>query len=80
VIIQEGNKELIVKLNGLSNKEVYILYILVLEGMFFDIHYKIDNEDEIKQWKTIINQKLKEKSISLKVIYTPDNKEYVYGN
>jgi hypothetical protein len=77
---QNGKKKLIIKLNGLGNKEVYILYILVLEGKFFDINNKIDNEDEIEQWRTIINQKLKDSNISLKIIFTPDNKEYDYGN
>jgi hypothetical protein len=77
---QDGIKKLEVKLDGLGNKEVYILYILVLEGEFFGINDKIEAEAEIDTWRKVIDQKLREKNILLNVIYTPDNKEYHYGN
>ncbi|MPM46787.1 hypothetical protein SDC9_93493 [bioreactor metagenome] len=76
---QQGNKKLCIKVDGLGNKQIYILYILVLEGAYFGINEKIENEDEIDKWVEIIDNKLKENNISLKVIFTPDNKEYNYG-
>lgn len=76
---QSGKKNLCIKLDGLGNKQIYILYILVLEGDYFKINEKIENEDEIDKWINIINTKLQEHNISLKVIFTPDNKEYNYG-
>jgi hypothetical protein len=77
---KNGQKKLIIKLDGLGNKEIYILYILVLEGVFFGINDKIENEAEVNTWKEVIDQKLKDENISLKVIYTTENKEYNYGN
>lgn len=77
---QNGEKKLHIKVDGVGNKEVYILSILVLEGKFFEINNKIDNEEEVGIWKKIIDGKLKEKNISLKVTFTPDKKEYSYGN
>lgn len=74
-----GTKELVVKLDGLGNKLVYLLYILVLEGKFFEISNKIENEDEVYQWTTLMEQRLKENNIILKIIYSPNNKEYIYG-
>lgn len=76
---QDGEKKLHIKLDGLGNKEVYILYILVLEGAFFGIKDKIDNEEEISKWQKIMDEKLIEKNIWLKVTFTPDGKEYNYG-
>lgn len=76
----EGEKNLVIKLGGLGNKEIYILFTLVLGGEFFNIHDKIENDDEIVKWKEIINKKLKEKKIVLRVLYTPDRTEYTYGN
>jgi hypothetical protein len=76
---QNGNKKLNILFDGLGNKEIYILYILVLEGDFFGINNKIDSEEEIDSWKQIINEKLKEKNIILTVTFTPDKKVYNYG-
>lgn len=79
LVQQEGMKELTIVLDGLGNKLIYILYILVLEGSFFGINDKIENEEEVNKWETIINNKLMESNIFLKIIFTPDNKEYTYG-
>lgn len=77
---QEGEKKLNIKFDGLGNKEVYLLYILVLEGEFFGIKDKIDNEEDVDIWKKIIDKKLKEKNIQLIVTFTPNNKMYNYGS
>jgi hypothetical protein len=77
---QRGKKMLTVKLNGLGNKESYILCTLVLEGNFFSIYDKIDKEEDIGRWKEVINKILKDKEIVLQVIYTPEQKKYIYGN
>lgn len=76
---QNGEKKIHIKLNGLGNKQLYILYILVLEGDFFEIHNKIDNEDEIGKWIGLINRKLIENNIILTVTYTTNGQRYDYG-
>lgn len=76
---QIGDKSLNIKLDGLGNKQVYILYILIFEGDFFGIKEKINSDEEVEKWKIIIDKKLIEKNIKLKVTYTPDNKIYEYG-
>ncbi|MBK9249113.1 MAG: hypothetical protein IPM69_13620 [Ignavibacteria bacterium] len=73
-----GKKKIHIKLDGIGNKLVYILYILVLESEFFNIYDKIDNEDDVKLWEKTINEKLKKKNILLKVTFTPTNKDYIY--
>lgn len=75
----EGNKKLCIKLDGLGNKLIYILNILVLEGEYFGINEKVESEGEVNKWIQIINNKLNEQNISLKIIFTPDDKEYSYG-
>lgn len=75
----DGDKSLYIKLDGLGNKLVYILYILVLEGHFFGISDKVENENEVDKWVDLINQKLKEKNITLKILFTPNGSEYNYG-
>ena len=77
---QEAEKKLHIKFDGLGNKDVYLLYILVLEGKFFGIKDKFDNEEDVGIWKKIIDKRQKEKSIQFIVTYTPNNKKYYYGN
>lgn len=76
---QEGQKEFTIILDGIYNKEIYILYDIVLEGDFFNIKEKNGSEEEIKVWKEIINKKLKNENIIIKIIISHDKKEFFYG-
>lgn len=76
---KEGSKSLSIKVDGLGNKEIYLLYTLILEGEFFSTNKKFE-ELEIDKYHKEVNNKLKEKGIILNIIYTPDNNKcYEYG-
>lgn len=74
-----GRKKLTIKFNGLGTKEIYILYDIILEGEFFKINEKIEDEKETGKWREIINAILKQSNIILEIIYTTDNTIYEYG-
>lgn len=76
---QTGKKELHIKFNGLGTKELYILYDIILEGSYFNIHEKSESDEELSRWKQKIDDKLKSKGVVLKITYTPENKIYTYG-
>jgi hypothetical protein len=74
---QVGKKELIIKQNSF-NRELLVLYILVLEGEYFEIKDKI-NDGEIEKWVRIVNKKLKENDIIIKVVDAENKVDYQYG-
>lgn len=76
---QTGKKKLTIKYNGLATKEIYVLYDIILEGDFFDIHEKIDSDADLNRWKEKINSKLKYLGITMIVINTADNEYFNYG-
>lgn len=75
----DGHKELTIKLDGLGNKEIYILYDIVLEGDFFGINEKIIPDQKLDEWHDRMNSILLNKNISLTIHYTPEDIKYQYG-
>jgi len=75
----DGHKELIIKLDGLGNKEIYILYDIVLEGKFFGINEKIAPDQKLDAWHERMNAILVDKNMTLTILYTPEDIKYQYG-
>lgn len=75
----DGHKELIIRLDGLGNKEIYILYDIVLEGNFFGINEKITPDQKLDVWHERMNTILESKNMTLSIFYTPEDIKYQYG-
>lgn len=77
--LSDGHKELTIKLDGLGNKEIYILYDIVLEGKFFGINEKITPDQKLDVWHERMNNILLDNNITLIIHYTPEDITYKYG-
>jgi len=75
---QEGQKAFTVKMNAIANFEWIYLNLLVLEGDFFLIKKKINNDQDLSNNKIQINKILNQNNITFNVVVT-NVAEYKYG-
>lgn len=75
----QGHKTLTILFNALGT-EIYLLYDVVLEGNYFDIHEKAESEKDLISWKQKINNKLIENHITMILKNTSETpSQFVYG-